>query len=367
MEDNDVGAEDVTGKTNEVVEPNEPDKQGELNEPNGKSTIDSYKTVCAKLGLSMSLYYVCRFLGGIIAGEIARLATFSGNHTAAYMVHVIVLIIMNYVIPLYIVALLFKSFRRYSGKMRELYRKPRRIARALGSLPAMYGLGYGIALLTLLSSYLISKITGGQTFIENILRPPAMEPAANIPTAIVLFLLLVVVAPIFEELWVRGIMYDALKPYGCGVAIIITSILFGLMHGSLHMLLYTTALGLALGYVRYATGSLFAVTILHSIINMVAGGYLLLSSLTEITNESNKLINTITTVYLVAMLVLIIVGLVAFFARIPTIKRYKIENAWDEISGWKKTALFFVSIPVIIMLILAFNEHTNDWLLRLFM
>jgi hypothetical protein len=51
--------------------------------------------------------------------------------------------------------------------------------------------------------------------------------------------------------------------------------------------------------------------------------------------------------------------------KIPTIKKYKIDNAWSDVKAGKKTALFFLSAPVIVMLVLAFNEHSNNRLLSL--
>jgi hypothetical protein len=158
----------------------------------------------------------------------------------------------------------------------------------------------------------------------------------------------------------RGIVYDALTPYGTGAAIVISSILFGLMHGSMEMLFYTTALGFALGYIRYATNSLFVVTILHLIINAVGAGMLLISSLVKIENEQNRWLNTLLNYYQLAMLILIAVGLAAFIRKIPVIRRYKVENAWTEIGGRKKIALFFVSVPVLIMVVLAINEHADN-------
>jgi len=131
------------------------------------------------------------------------------------------------------------------------------------------------------------------------------------------------------------------------------------------MLFYTTAFGLALGYVRYATGSLFTVTILHAIINSTSAMTLFLSTLVQITDEENRIVNTVNVVYLTAVLILIIVGVIVFISKIPAIRKFKIENSWTEISPWKKTAWFFVSVPVIIMLVLAFNEITKDWLLDL--
>jgi uncharacterized paraquat-inducible protein A len=149
------------------------------------------------------------------------------------------------------------------------------------------------------------------------------------------------------------------------MAILISSLLFGFMHGSLSMLFYTTAYGLALGYIRYATNSLLIVTILHAIVNSIGAGALLLSTLMQITNEENRYINTVFIIYAVAFLVLIIVGVVVFLSKIRAMRKYKIENSWTEIGPWKKTALFFISVPVILMMVLAFNEISQGLLIGL--
>ena len=335
-------------------------------EPNKDPKLRGYKVVCAKLGLSMCVYFTCRLLSGRTA---KLLEAVSGQIDPAllYLIHSLIVVILVYVVPLLVTMFIFKSNIAYKGNYRELYKKPRRLARALGTFPGMFGLGYGIALLTLLAAFLISRFTDGQTMIEDLLRPTAIEPTTDMLSILTLVILLVVIAPVFEEFWVRGIMYDALKPYGTGMAILISSILFGLMHGSLYMLFYTTAFGFALGYIRYATGSLFTVTILHAIVNSISAMTLFLSALVQITDEENRIINTVNVVYLVAVLILIIVGVVVFISKIPAIRKYKIENSWTEIGPWKKTAWFFVSVPVIIMLVLAFNEITKNWLLDLFL
>jgi len=343
---------------NENVEQN--DLNNELNEYN---KLRAYKIVCAKLGLSMCIYFICRLITGLLAAALGGLPGVIDESLVSLSVTLII-IIMAYVVPLYLTAIIFKSFASYKGKLRELYKKPKKLARALGTFPALYGLGQGTALLTLLVMFLISKNLSGQSYIEELLRPTVIETPANIVSLIGMVFMLVVIAPVFEEIWVRGIMYDALKPYGTGIAIIISSLLFGLMHGSLYMLFYTTAFGLALGYIRYATDSLFVVTILHAIVNSIGAGALLLSTLLLMTNEENKLINTTYIIYLTAMLILIIVGVIVFLSKIPAMRKYRIENTWTSIGPWKKTALFFVSIPVILMMILAFNELSGHWLLN---
>ena len=331
-----------------------------------QSKTQGYKLVCAKLGIMMSVYFLCRTAAGMCIALLYRYAGGLGG-TVAYVMASTINVMLVYMVPLLSTAIIFKSFAYYEGKLPELYKKPNRLARALGSFPAMYGLGYGTSLLTFFFSWLISLGIGGDNDITEFFRPVTIEVPTNLISALVMVFLLVVIAPVFEEIWMRGIVYDALKPYGNGIAIVISSILFGLMHGSLNMLFYTTALGLALGYVRYATGSLFAVTILHALINAVAAGMLLFSTLTFITDEENLLINTISNIYLVAMLALIVVGIAAFLMRIPRIRKYKIENAWQGVSGRRKFVLFLASVPTLIMLILAVNEHAGNPLLREFM
>jgi len=338
-------------------------QNNQSNDQNNGNELRNYKIVCVKLGLSMCIYFLCRLITGWIAAIFGNFTNTLGETTVSIMISVIV-ILFAYVIPLFLTAIIFKSFTVYKGRYRELYKKPKKLARALGTFPAVYGLSQGTALLTLLVMFLITRNLSGQSYIEELLRPTVIEAPTNIASLIGMVFMLVIIAPVFEEFWVRGIMYDALKPYGTGIAIIISSFLFGLMHGSLYMLFYTTAAGLALGYIRYATGSLLIVTILHAIINSISAGALLLSSLLLITNEENRLINTMYVIYLLVMLVLIIVGVVAFLSKIPAMRKYRIENAWTDIGPWKKTALFFASIPVIIMMVLAFNELSGHWLLN---
>jgi len=315
----------------------------------------TYKAVCSKLGFIMCIFFICKLLSYFVAYLLSHLTEEIGE-TAVFISYGIISVMLVYMVPLLVAAILFKSFDYYNGKIGELYKKPERLAKKLGTFPAMYGLGYGVMLLTLLARYIIEKTAK----LEEFLQPTTVQASSNIAYLIMTVFLLVVIAPVFEELLCRGIMYDALKPYGNGAAIVITAVLFGLMHGSLFMLFYTTALGLALGYIRYATNSLFVVTVLHAIFNAVAAGTLVVLSLMEMTNEQNKLINTAGNIYLLASFILVIVGIIAFLRRIPIIRKYKIENIWKEISGKKKIALFFVSVPVLIMLVFAFDEHANN-------
>jgi len=323
-------------------------------------TTGMYMIVCAKLGLSMCVYFLCRLLISLVNIPLSKIYTVLSEPVFAIL-NLTVLTTFVYIIPIIFTVLIFK----YKVPLSILYKRPKRLARAFGTFPATFGFGYGIALLTLLISYILSKMLGGETLIEQLLKPTTIESTSNMSQVIMMVILMVVAAPLFEEYLVRGVMFDVLKPYGTGMAIIISSVLFGLMHGSLYMLFYTTAYGLALGYIRYATGSLFIVTILHAIVNAVAATTLLLMSLVEITERQNKVLNTIYEIYTVAIFILIIISVIVFITKIPAIRRYKFENPWTGTGPWKKLGIFFISIPVIIMMLLAVNEISEHRILNL--
>ncbi|WP_437734985.1 ABC transporter permease subunit/CPBP intramembrane protease [Sorangium sp. So ce1335] len=84
-------------------------------------------------------------------------------------------------------------------------------------------------------------------------------------------LLLVAVTPaVCEELLFRGLVYAGLRRAGPAAAIGVAALLFGLAHGSVYRLLPTFSLGLALGYARHRTGSVFAGMLLHAVNNGLA-------------------------------------------------------------------------------------------------
>jgi len=333
--------------------------------------IKDYKIVCAKLGLVMCVYFLCSIIAASIVGVLSHISILSNNYALLYTIQTVILILFVYGIPTLTAALLLGSFRYYSkntGRLRKLYEKPKRLAKALGNFPAMYGLGYGVNLLTIIVFYIIRRLSArldASIELQRFFEPMAFEPPQDLISAFIMLILIVVVAAVLEEFLTRGIMYDALKPYGAGTAIIISSVLFGFMHGSIHMIFYTTVLGFALGYIRYATDSLFVVTVLHAMINSVSAGFLFLQALAKITDEANELINSLNDIYMVAMLALIVIGIVAIIKKIPVIKKYKITNSWEEVKPKKKMAMFFLSIPVIIMLILAIDAHTENLLISL--
>lgn len=77
----------------------------------------------------------------------------------------------------------------------------------------------------------------------------------------------VIVAPIAEELFCRGLLMKRLEPYGKGFAVIMSALLFGLIHFNIVQFLTTFVMGIVFGYIdqRYSLG---AAVLLHMLNNL---------------------------------------------------------------------------------------------------
>jgi sodium transport system permease protein len=79
---------------------------------------------------------------------------------------------------------------------------------------------------------------------------------------------------ICEELFFRGFVFAALRRHGAWITVLVSALLFALMHGSIYRLLPTFLLGAAMGWVRLTTRSIAPSMIVHVINNGIAAAIL---------------------------------------------------------------------------------------------
>lgn len=97
---------------------------------------------------------------------------------------------------------------------------------------------------------------------------------------IVAFTTLVVIAPIAEEILFRGYLYGKVRRHApIWVAIIVTSLLFGFVHGQWNVAVDTFILSCVLCGLRELTGSVWAGILVHMIKNAIAFYILFLAPL----------------------------------------------------------------------------------------
>jgi len=135
-------------------------------------------------------------------------------------------------------------------------------------------IGLGIVPLTLIIGALLEPILHGGK--EQGITAARWEP--DHATAFALnCLVLVLVGPFAEELFFRGLGIRALSVFGGLVAVLTSGILFGLAHGILGALPPLALFGIALGWVRFRSTSIWPGYIAHATYNGLALLILVLS------------------------------------------------------------------------------------------
>lgn len=148
------------------------------------------------------------------------------------------------------------------------------------------------------------------------------------------FFLMVVCAPVAEELLFRKLLIDRTAKYGEAISVVISGLMFGLFHGNLNQFIYAFTLGVFFGFIYVKTGKIIYSILLHMVINFMGSvtGILLLNFLgDDFVNALNdpallmssmgdmlpKLI--IYMVYAFALLAIVIAGIVLLIVNIKKI------------------------------------------------
>lgn len=83
--------------------------------------------------------------------------------------------------------------------------------------------------------------------------------------------IVVILAPIIEELLFRQLFYKLLASFGKKNFIIVSSVCFGLFHQNISQSLYATVLGIVLGGLLWQTGNILYPILFHIMFNFISG------------------------------------------------------------------------------------------------
>jgi membrane protease YdiL (CAAX protease family) len=92
----------------------------------------------------------------------------------------------------------------------------------------------------------------------------------NTDAPVGMFFSMILVAPVMEELIFRKVLFERLRPYGNGFAVIATAVLFGLYHGNLEQIPYAVLAGLFLGTIMAITGDIRITMMFHFVNNLIS-------------------------------------------------------------------------------------------------
>lgn len=102
-------------------------------------------------------------------------------------------------------------------------------------------------------------------------EPQAAEQALTVVEPWVAILAVVILAPIAEELFFRGVVFNAfLREHGPRMGYVGSAAMFAVIHLSIAALLPIFLLGLALAWVYDRTGNLLAPIVMHAVVNGIS-------------------------------------------------------------------------------------------------
>lgn len=328
--------------------------------------MPEFKKVAFKLGLFVMISFILRFVAGILINGLFALFGESLSPTLLYILHLLLSGICLQILPSVIAAAMFGFFKNKSEKLKAVYTIPNRCKKAVANFAGVYGLGQIANILTMIVTVIL---TSSNDLNDSFNTATSIQPP-DMPSAWFLLFTLVVIAPVFEEFIFRGALMDALKPYGNGLAIFVTGILFGIYHGNFNQLFYTATIGIALGYIANVTNSIVPTTIIHAMFNSVSGILLLLMTTPSVQEyvmsgnmsevpDGDMIMLLAFALFMITAMVLILVGIVCAVLKIKQIRKYKVPKVWGEVSNGKKTAVLLLTVPSVISILLIIDTFAG--------
>ena len=168
-------------------------------------------------------------------------------------------------VPMYCFAMPISFFVFRFGKA---YAPSRGKALGFGMLAGLVAVSFGVAMI---GSRLGSAV---QEALSSLTGAPVVNPVEEMTFSTPFWANLLfcgIFAPVAEEIVYRKLVIDRLRPLGDLSAVMISGLLFGLIHGNLSQFFYAALFGIVAGFVYVRTGKLRYTVILHLAVNLVGG------------------------------------------------------------------------------------------------
>lgn len=219
-----------------------------------------YRKLCTKIGITVLINtLMLQILSTVVdfacyecAGPIRDFAVANGiNADDFYYAFYEVAMLLTYLASFLVPAFIFMIMTARSG------REPMRLGvRIFPNAPVVIVAAIGTILIAAyINAIMVSFIDFSQIMKEDQLDTPIRILIAFVSTAIV--------PALAEEFLFRGCVLSSLMPYGKKTAVILSALLFALMHGNFAQFFYTFAAGIVLALVYIETGSIWTPTFIH--------------------------------------------------------------------------------------------------------
>ncbi|MBQ7095923.1 MAG: CPBP family intramembrane metalloprotease [Clostridia bacterium] len=262
---------------------------------------------------------------------------------------------VSYIVPSYLIAmpLIWLMLSAVPKKVPEKKRLSPREA------ILFFSISYAFVYMGQLISNYLSKVL--KLVKGNEIHEPLQQYMENFSPLMIL-VVMVILAPIFEELLFRKLIIDRLLPYSKRLAMVVSGLVFGIIHGNFQQFFYAFFVGIIFGYVYIKTGRLIYTILMHMIINF--NGSFVVDSFRSLINSESALSNSInpwqllSSLYNSGMFILVVAGMILFILNIKSFRMK--ENEEQGLPLKTQFELAFSNTGMILLLILTgFTFITN--------
>ncbi|MGN0637155.1 MAG: lysostaphin resistance A-like protein [Huintestinicola sp.] len=173
---------------------------------------------------------------------------------------------------------------------------------------------------------------------------------------VLIYIYICLLGPILEELIFRGVLLEGLRKYGNLFGIIMSAVMFGLMHQNIAQCLPAVSIGLVWGYIAVKSGSLLPSILLHILNNTMSAVLLVVIQSVNINDLSNMaaLLNVSVSLMLISSLISLfrlacVVGSIIIIVRYTSSAHGKLveTNGYTKARTWK---YLFTSLPWLVIM-----------------
>ena len=273
-----------------------------------------YKRTCAPIGWALVLFLVLfntlNVLSSLASEALTELMAYKWHYTLTEIMNMLAYL-ASFLIPAF--------FLRRRLKRRQLQTPP---AYSLGKISTVSLLLIPAAIgVSLVASYVNTAVMSFFDVSEAYDSLVGFDGMYEGYQIVLLYVTTALVPAFCEEFLFRGVILANLAPYGKRGAVIISAVLFGLMHQNPYQIIYTTAAGIVLGMAYIKTESIWLPTVMHFVNNAYS-----VTNQVIYANLEPTLANSI---LIVVQLLMVAVGIAALVIYLK-IEKKKAARRFDE-------------------------------------
>lgn len=202
-------------------------------------------------------------------------------------------------------------------------------------------------LICLIGNYITSVFVSLSRSSGVILTAPEYYTPDSLAGRILYAVSIAVVPALVEEFAIRGVVMQPLRRYGDRFAIVVSALVFGILHGNLVQAPFAFIAGMGMGYAVCLTNSVWTGVLIHFCNNFYS--VLIDFLITDVTDEA--MLNAVWNISQVMLYAVCIIGSVLFAV---VRGRRRLAPAQVQLETGTKWGSYFVNVPMLLAIAVMF-------------